>query len=381
MPSTIEEQIASYYGWVEELSSVSLRPSGTLESSTGIDSHGDSELSALVLGSPESGPIGGRGRTIGLAAAVLIGVVALTGALIAVKGDDPQRLVPTDSPPPATTSPAATIPATTTPAAVIEPDGVPAEQMSKIRTMVDAINTRNSDAFMEAFAPEGEFDGRGSFADSTSIANRLQNVTQGPLIEAWMSFNDAWGLEAELKSCALQDVQPFWSDSIDGIVKCAVATRWHTLSMEITEDWYFELDGPALLYWDSIGCCGREVDLINLNPPERTLPLGYDGLEAWEIWLQTNDPDEAARLLGPRTGWPDTCEGCPEIDDIDDLLAPGDPERAARLYPLLLSVENAWIIDGHPFTPAGLIPYDPALAQEIESSIQSYLENNPDPGP
>jgi hypothetical protein len=193
-----------------------------------------------------------------------------------------------------------------------------------------------------------------------------------------MSFNDSWGLEAELKSCALQDVRPFWSRSIDGIVRCAVATRWHTLSMEITEDWYFELDGPALMYWDSIGCCGRVVDLIDLNPPERTLPLGFDGLEAWEIWLQTNDPDEAARLVIPRTVVPFTCEGCPEIDE---LLAPGDPERAARLYPLLQSVEYAWTIDGHRFTPAGLIPYDPELAQEIESSIQKYLADDPDPGP
>jgi hypothetical protein len=32
------------------------------------------------------------------------------------------------------------------------------------------------------------------------------------------------------------------------------------------------------------------------------------------------------------------------------------------------------VIDGHRFSPSGLIPYDPALAGDIEASIREYLE-------
>jgi hypothetical protein len=33
-----------------------------------------------------------------------------------------------------------------------------------------------------------------------------------------------------------------------------------------------------------------------------------------------------------------------------------------------------WTIDGHPFAPAGLIPYERAFADDIEASINDYLE-------
>ena len=55
-------------------------------------------------------------------------------------------------------------------------------------------------------------------------------------------------------------------------------------------------------------------------------------------------------------------------------LAPGDPDRAARLAPLIWNARDEWVIDGHRFSPIGLVPYDPALAEEIKASIRQYLE-------
>jgi hypothetical protein len=47
------------------------------------------------------------------------------------------------------------------------------------------------------------------------------------------------------------------------------------------------------------------------------------------------------------------------------------------LGPLLLwHAENDWAIDGHRFSPAGLIPYDPAFAHEVQASIQEYLDDD-----
>ena len=55
-------------------------------------------------------------------------------------------------------------------------------------------------------------------------------------------------------------------------------------------------------------------------------------------------------------------------------LAPDDTEFAARLAPLWWRAANDWQIDGHRFSPAGVIPYDPKWADEIDASIQQYLD-------
>jgi hypothetical protein len=57
-------------------------------------------------------------------------------------------------------------------------------------------------------------------------------------------------------------------------------------------------------------------------------------------------------------------------------MAPGDPDRAARLAPLMQNARNDWVINNWTFSPIGLIPYDPALADEIEASIQDYLDDD-----
>ena len=76
-------------------------------------------------------------------------------------------------------------------------------------------------------------------------------------------------------------------------------------------------------------------------------------------------------ILNPREA--PACDGC---DPLQDALAPGDPERAARLGPLLSSAKNDWSINGHRFWPRGLIPYDPAFADEIEASLQQFLDSS-----
>jgi hypothetical protein len=239
--------------------------------------------------------------------------------------------------------------------------------MTVIRETVDAINARDTDALIGVFAPEGGFNARGQFDETSSLFRNHLPVADVDLVRAWVAIVDAWGLEAQLISCALRA----GTGGYDGgaVVGCEVATRWHTLSMEITEGWGFELRGADLLWWDSME--GADLELLDLEPPDRTLPLGYDGLEAWEAWLQANHPEDATRFLNPRETPPNDCDGC---EEWVAGLAPGDPDRAARLAPLMWNARDGWTIDNRPFTPAGLIPYDPALADEIEASIQDYLD-------
>jgi hypothetical protein len=253
---------------------------------------------------------------------------------------------------------------------------VPFEQMATIRQLVDAINGRDAEAFVDPFTTEGYFNPRGDFRESSSLYGQQQPVGQVPLVQAWMSIIQAWGLEADLLACNLlteaDEIVGLrgnwgWPRSGPGasLVRCDVATRWHSLSLEILEGWVYEFRGTQLDNWGFV--------LLDLNPNERTLPLGYDGLEAWEAWLEANDPLSADRYLNPRLGPSDVpkCDGC---EEWEAALAPNDPELAARLARLLWTAEKEWSIDGHEFAPGGFIPYDPALANEIEASIHEYLE-------
>ena len=246
-----------------------------------------------------------------------------------------------------------------------EPEAVdaqaPATHEAIVGRLVDAVNSRDADAFIDVFAPDGAFDPRGDFAASSSLFGRTQPVAQDAVVDAWMSIVDAWGLEADLTSCRPREPDGRYSDRADGFLACEVRTRWHTLSMEITEEWRFELSGDELTRWT--------YRLVDLDPRSRRLPLGYDGLEAWEVWLERTDPDAAARHLNPRTD--EDCDGC---DEFAASLAPVDPEFAARLAPLWWGAANDWQVDGHRFWPAGVIPYDPKWADEIDASIQQYMD-------
>ena len=133
--------------------------------------------------------------------------------------------------------------------------------------------------------------------------------------------------------------------------------------MEVVEEWAFEFKGDELLFWAHT--------FSDLNPAQRSMALGFDGLEEWEAWLQTDDPQAAARFLNPRAWPPANCDGC---KDWQASLAPDDPQLAARLAPLLAGAEHDWEINGYLFWPDGLIPYDPAFADDIAASIQEYLD-------
>lgn len=246
---------------------------------------------------------------------------------------------------------------------------VPAAQVAVIRDHVDALNLSDAAAFTETFAPDGVFQPGGDFRASSSLFGNSLPVADASLVEAWMAINDAWGFEAEVVSCTGDAAAPIVYGYGEGrgepmVVTCEVATRWHALSTEITQTWAYELHGSDIGHWG--------YSLLDLDPRERALPLGYDGLMAWERWLAETDPETAARLLNPRGGQqPGTCDGCQEWWDS---LAPGDPERTAELAPLLVGAENDWSIQGRDFAPYGLVPYDPALAEEISASIREYLD-------
>jgi hypothetical protein len=258
---------------------------------------------------------------------------------------------------------------------------VPFEQMATIRQLVDAINARDAEPFIDAFTTGGYFNPHGDFRESSSVFGEHQPVSQVPLVEAWMAIIDTWGLEADLRACSLLTEAGEtggletgglggtwgWPRSGAGasLVLCDVATRWHKLSLELTEGWVYEFRGTQLDNWGFV--------LLDLNPGARTLPLGYDGLEAWESWLVANDPLSADRYLNPRVRPSEATCADDSCGQFEAALAPNDPELAARLGRLLWSAEKEWLIDGHEFRPSGLIPYDPAVADEIEASIQEYL--------
>ena len=247
------------------------------------------------------------------------------------------------------------------------PDPVSAERMAVVRQQVEAINARDADVFIDAFIPEAVFAPGGDFGGSSSLFGNSLPLADASLVEAWMAINRAWNFEAEILACNQDPEARIYYGTGAGhgdpmVVNCEVAARWKSLSTEITERWIYEFHGTGLGGWRS--------EFLDFNPRERELPLGYDGLEAWEAWLVATDPASAARYLNPRT----TAGDCDACRKWVESLAPGDPERAARLAPLVRSAENAWSIQGHSFWPYGLIPYDPAFAVEIEASIREYLE-------
>ena len=238
--------------------------------------------------------------------------------------------------------------------------GQESEQGAVIRHVVDAINARDTDAFVDVFTSDGSFSPRGTFRASSGIMNNDHPVADAHLVKAWMALHEAWDLEVDLIACDEADRRPVYriSDTSDLRVHCEVATRWHTLSLEIRERWVYEFDGTKLVWLQLTG-------LLDLNPSERDLPLGYDGLEAWEEWLKAHHPGDAARYLNQRITGPPRCDGCREAWNSAD----------PRLAPLLWPAKRSWSINGWEFEPNGLVPYDPKFADEIEVSIQAFLND------
>ena len=246
-----------------------------------------------------------------------------------------------------------------------------ADQIATVDRLLDAVNDRDVGEFVGVFSAEGEFDPRGDFEATSSLYGNSQPVAEEHLVAAWMAIVDAWGLEAELRSCRLASEGEAWQGAVamprsggDSLVICDVATHWATLSMEVVEEWAIEFEADDILFW--------AYTLSDLDPAQRSLPLGYEGVSEWEAWLEANDPEAAARYLNPRIWPPSNCDGC---EDWQAALAPDDPQLAARLAPLLSGAEHDWEVDEYRFWPDGFLPYDPAFAGQIAASIREYLRN------
>lgn len=304
----------------------------------------------------------------------LVGVAAaaaLIGGLVLVDGrDDPDQSPPVESPP--VDSSPGTVPATTIytapPTAFVD---VPEDQIAVASEFVEAINAGDADAFLGVVDPEGSFDLKGGFAENTDdlFGHLQQHFDEQPLVRAWISIVDAWGLEVVLTSCrprVAADDNGFLMQVVEGedaFLLCDVRTRWHMLSLELGEEWQINMRGDKVTWFGQWSA----PRLRDLNPEPRQLALGYDGLEAWEAWLEQTDPAAAARYLNPRGL--DPCDA--ECVASREQPAPG---VADRIWHLNEPVENGWIIDGHAFTPTSVIPYDPRWADKIKASIQDYLD-------
>ena len=216
--------------------------------------------------------------------------------------------------------------------------------------MVDAINAGDTNAFVHLFAPDGAFSPRGSFDESSEGLVGTQPISEGPLVEAWIAINDAWGFEADLRGCTRCPApsrpdggssarSPPGGQAVPGDHR-AVALR-----------------APGPERWSS-----WEPECSTSTGPSGTLAaLGYSGLEAWETWLDANHPEDAARWLEPAA-------------ERRHVEADEDLELAARPVPLVATQIGTGSIDGIASIRSGLVPYDPAFADEIDASINEYLQ-------
>jgi hypothetical protein len=162
---------------------------------------------------------------------------------------------------------------------------------------------------------------------------------------------------------------------------CAVNSRWPALSLEIGEWWNFEVRGTEILWWSQT--------VRDATPADRALPLGLDGLLEWETWLESTDPDAAARLLNPRVYLVTVpCgDGLVFTDETHTTTAPPEPpcEWSADDVDVERITSNNygqgeddWVIAGKRFSPSALTPYDPADAADIEASIGEFLSQRGD---
>ena len=191
------------------------------------------------------------------------------------------------------------------------------DQRAVVAQVTEAIENNDPDAFASAFGEGAVFATHLDFVDRSSCCDAYP-VERGDLVTAWMAVNEAWGLESDLRSCEPEG---------DAAVRCSVRASWQNLQLEIRESWLFVFEGSELRSFGTL--------FDDLNPVERSMPLDFSGLEAWEAWLQERDPAEYERLLPYGEGF----------------------ER---------------VIDSVPFW-SNILRYDPALATEIRASIDDYL--------
>lgn len=260
---------------------------------------------------------------------------------------------------------------------------LPAEQTAVIARQVAALNSRDAEAFVDVFADDGAFNPRGTFGLlSGGFSNTLSiaDHRRWSLAEPFMAINEAWRFDAEVVACDQLSKSEYGGryglhgDDGDLYGHCAVKSRWPALSLEIGEWWAYEFRGTEILWWTQ--------KVRDATPADRTLPLDLDRLLEWESWLLSTDPDAAARLLNPRvfpvtvpcgggfvdesrTAWASEppCELSSDDVDAERIITSEGYGRG----------EQDWMVAGRRFMPSSVIPYDPALANQIEASIGEFL--------
>ncbi len=257
-----------------------------------------------------------------------------------------------------------------------------AERTDAVVRQVAALNRRDAEAFVAEYAADAAFDPRGTFEASSSLYANTLPIADRALVEPFMAINEAWGFEAELMSCEQLDRADFirryglHHDRSDSFGHCVVRSRWSRLSLEIGEWWAYEFAGTEVLWWTQ--------HVRDATPTAGELTLGLDGLLDWESWLRSTDPEAASRLLNPRV-FPVVvpCGAQPVFTD-ESHTALASPEPAcewssdADVDRIVSSrrygrAEDDWTFAGARFAPNALVPYDPALASEIEASIEEFL--------
>lgn len=148
--------------------------------------------------------------------------------------------------------------------------GVPIEEASAIRRVIDAIERRDVDALVASFPPDGTMNVHAVWG-----AYPIRRVAP-----AWIENVEAWDLDVVVRSCAARG---------DSAVSCDVRTRWLTLQMEMVERWDFSFTNGRI---SSVVMVRSDPD-----PRERSLPLGLPDLDSWESWLNETHPAEARELL------------------------------------------------------------------------------------
>ena len=81
------------------------------------------------------------------------------------------------------------------------------DPMATVERMIDAINARDADAYIDLFAPDGGFDPRGTF-DTSAMFPNSQPISDEPGVRAWMAIQDAWGFEADVRTCTVDPSEP-----------------------------------------------------------------------------------------------------------------------------------------------------------------------------
>lgn len=164
-------------------------------------------------------------------------------------------------------------------AGLLRPDPLPADRMTVIGQVIDAVNRRDIGSLRSSFVSDGTLEIPAVDARAGREGDVFMSDGWRPN-DDWLRLVDPWGLEARLGSCSVLS---------EATISCAVVTGWHVLQIEIGEEWIFDFEGASV----------KRLQMIRVDPDpaNRELPLGLVDLQGWEAWLQVTHPEQAEHLL------------------------------------------------------------------------------------